>query len=39
MNDYYELRTALARAMPRRVQLEPGQYGRGTIKEKGRKAN
>jgi DNA repair photolyase len=38
--DYYELRKALSRAIPRRTQLEGGVFGRTSlIKEKGRKSN
>lgn len=37
--NYYELRTALARVIPRRTQLELGAVGKKGVKEKGRKGN
>lgn len=37
--NYYELRSELAKVIPRRTQLEHGVFGKGAVKEKGRKSN
>jgi len=37
--NYYELRSALAKVIPRRTQLELGSVGKKGVKEKGRKSN
>lgn len=37
--DYYELKSALSKVIPRRTQLELGTFGKGSVKEKGRKSN
>ena len=37
--DYYELKSELAKVIPRRTQLELGVFGKGAVKEKGRKSN
>ena len=38
--DYYELKSALSKVIPRRTQLEEGVFGStNLIKEKGRKSN
>jgi len=37
--NYYELRKELSKIIPRRTQLELGIFGKGAVKEKGRKSN
>ena len=37
--NYYELRSQIKNFVPRRTQLEAGVFGKGAIREKGRKSN